>query len=53
MATVAEATTINPRLRYVQSRNAPMGARASTVATPAIIMTIPILPASQCWVANR
>ena len=52
-ATTTAAATINPRFQRVQSTNAPNGARAATVATPANIMTTPILPGSQCWLDIR
>ena len=52
-ATAMADTTINPRFQCVQSISAPNGVRAATVATPAIIMTTPIFPGSQCWLENR
>jgi hypothetical protein len=41
------AMTINVRFHRVQSIKAPKGARAATVAMPAIVMTTPISPGSQ------
>ena len=52
-ATVTAAMTTNARFHRVQSIKAPKGARAATVAMPAIIMTTPISPGSQCRLDSR
>jgi hypothetical protein len=45
--------TINARFHRVQSIKAPKGPGAATVAMPAIIMTTPISPGSQCRLDSR
>jgi len=52
-ATITAAMTINARFHHVQSIKAPKGARDATVAMPAIIMTTPISPGSQCRLDSR
>jgi len=45
--------TINARFHRVQSIKAPKGARAATVAMPAIMMTTPISPGFQWRLDSR
>src|ERR1700751_1774883 len=52
-AKVIATMTINARFHRVHSIKAPKGARAATVATPAIIMTTPISPGSQWRLDSR
>src|ERR1700738_5017181 len=53
MATAVAPIAINVRFQRTASTSAPPGPRARTVATPAIVSTTPMRPASQCWLDIR